>query len=1045
MFEKAPNTLNFLDREKQVREYWKVNDIFKKSIDARKGGRNFTFYDGPPTANGRPHIGHVLTRSIKDCIPRYQTMKGAHCLRKAGWDTHGLPVELEVEKMLGLDGKEQVEKYGVEPFNKACKESVWKYSSEWRDMSDAVAYWADMDDPYITYDNNYIESVWWSLKQIFDKGLLYKGYKVVPYCPRCGTALSSHEVAQGYKSVTEHSAVVRFPVKGRENTYLYAWTTTPWTLPSNVALCVNADETYAEFEYEGRTIIMGDALISSVIGEEGAASIKDKKLMKGSELVGMEYEPLFGFVKQLVDKPGWRVVADSYVTMSDGTGIVHIAPAFGEDDARVGRENDLPFLQLVDAAGRMSKETPWAGTFIKKADPLVLEQLEKDGTLVSSPEFTHDYPFCWRCDTPLIYYARATWFIRMTAVKDQLIANNRSVNWIPETIKEGRMGNWLENVLDWGVSRERYWGTPLPVWICQDCGKLHCVGSIAELKELGKDVPDDIELHKPYIDQVHLKCPDCGGAMKRTPETVDCWYDSGSMPFAQWHYPFENKEIFEENFPADFISEAIDQTRGWFYTLEAISTLVFGCAPFKNVIVLGLVCDENGLKMSKHKGNVVDPWQVINVTGADAVRWYFYTFGPLWQPSRFSLDLVKENQRKFMGTIWNTYAFFTLYASIDNYDPVHEKAKPEDFSLMDKWALSKLQTLTKTVDEGLANYRITESARAISAFVDELSNWYVRRCRERFWGKGMEGDKLAAFETLYTVLVTLSKLLAPFTPYLAESMYLNLVKNNVPDAPASVHLCDFPQADMSLVDAALEADMENVIEYVQLGRACRSEANMKVRQPAAALYIKGEKLSDKTAELIADELNVKEIRFVDDARAFTTYRIKPQKRTLGKKYGKLLNAIGAYLEQADGNEIVDTFERGEKLVFELEGTQVELEKDDTLIEPMRREGFVAQNERDITVVLDTTLTPELIEEGFVREMISKVQTMRKEAGFEVVDRIHMAVKAGDTLMKVLENGGDTIKKAVLALTINEAEVPKTAYTKEWSINGEDACISVWKA
>ena len=1044
MFEKAPNTLNFLDREKQVREYWKVNDIFKKSIDNREGGENFTFYDGPPTANGRPHIGHVLTRSVKDCIPRYQTMKGKHVLRKAGWDTHGLPVELEVEKMLGLDGKEQVEQYGVEPFNKACKESVWKYSNEWREMSDAVAYWADMENPYITYDNNYIESVWWSLKQVFDKGLLYKGYKIVPYCPRCGTALSSHEVAQGYKSVTERSAVVRFRAKGEENTWFYAWTTTPWTLPSNGALCVNPDETYAKFDWDGRTIIMGEALIDTLLGEGVSGKVENKTTMPGRDLVGMEYEPLFPFVKEIVPDGKWRVVADGYVTMTDGTGIVHIASAFGEDDARVGRENDIPFLQLVDAAGRMDKRTPWAGVFVKKADPLILEELEKNGNLVKAPEFTHDYPFCWRCDTPLIYYARASWFIKMTAVKEQLIANNRSVNWIPETIKEGRMGNWLENVIDWGVSRERYWGTPLPVWICQDCGKLHCVGSIAELRELGEDVPEDIELHKPYIDNVHLKCPHCGGAMKRTPETVDCWYDSGSMPFAQWHYPFENEAIFKANFPADFISEAIDQTRGWFYTLEAISTLVFGCAPFKNVIVLGLVCDENGQKMSKHKGNVVSPWDVLSVTGADAVRWYFYTFGPLWQPSRFSLDLVKENQRKFMGTLWNTYAFFTLYASIDNYDPA-KKARPEDFSLMDKWALSKLQTLTKTVDEGLAEYRITDSARAIAAFVDELSNWYVRRCRERFWGKGMESDKLAAFETLYTVLVTLAKLIAPFTPYLAETMYLNLVKNNVPGAPISVHLCDFPTADMSLVDAQLEEEMENVIAYKQLALACRAEANMKVRQPAARLYIRGEKLSEGTAALIADEVNVKEIRFVDDARAFTTYRIKPQLRTLGKKYGKLLKGIGAYLAEADGNEVVDTFDRGEKLRFEVDGQTVELERDDTLIEPMQKEGFVAESDRGVTVVLDTALTPELIEEGFVREMISKLQTMRKEAGFEVTDRIHVAYTAGDKLAGIVGRGCETIAATVLALSIDRGAVaPETAYTKDWSINGEDATISVWK-
>ena len=1043
MFEKVSTTLDFLSREKEVLEFWKKNEVFQKSIDLRKGGDVFTFYDGPPTANGKPHIGHIETRAIKDLIPRYQTMKGKSVTRKAGWDTHGLPVELEVEKQLGLDGKDQIEAYGIEPFIKKCKESVWKYKGMWEDMSERVGFWADMKNPYVTYDNNYIESEWWALKTIFDKGLLYKGYKVVPYCPRCGTALSSHEVSQGYKKVKERSAVVRFKVVGEENAFLYAWTTTPWTLPSNVALCVNGHETYARFECEGRTIIMADALIPAIMGDK---EIANKTTFPGSDLVGMKYEPLFDFQREVIrgvenEENAWMVIADDYVTMTDGTGIVHIAPAFGEDDARVGRENHIPFLQLVDTKGEMDKRTPWGGTFIKKADPMVLEDLDKHGLLVAAPAFEHDYPFCWRCDTPLIYYARSTWFIRMTAVHDQLMRNNRSVNWMPDNIKEGRMGNFLDNVIDWGLSRERYWGTPLPVWVCK-CGHIHVVGSIKELCEIGHNVTPDIELHRPYIDQVTITCPECGGEMHRTPEVIDCWFDSGSMPFAQWHYPFENKETFEANFPADFISEAIDQTRGWFYTLLAISTLLFDRSPFENCIVMGHVQDAEGRKMSKHIGNVVDPWEVLDKQGADAVRWYFYASSAPWLPTRFSGDLVSEMQRKFMGTLWNTYAFFTLYASIDNYDPLTQKADRKDFSLMDKWILSKLQTLIATVDEGLEKYQITETARAISDFVDELSNWYVRRCRERFWGKGLAGDKLAAFETLYTVLKTLSGLCAPYIPFMAESMYRNLVANNDPDAPISVHLTDFPTADPSLVDHELEAQMEEVIAAVQLGRACRNAANIKVRQPIATMYIKGAALDEAVSELIADELNVKVVRFVTDARDFTTYELKPQMRTLGPRYGKLLGRIGAHLKTMDGNAVVDAFERGETVSFELDGTLVELGKDDVLTRPMQKEGFVAQMDGDMTVVLDANLTPELIEEGYVRELISKIQTMRKDADFDVTDRIAVTIEADDKLSAIAEKGAEDIKRGVLALSVTAGAPEEGAVSQEWNINGEKAVIGV---
>jgi len=1029
VIKKVSTDLDFLKREEEVISLWREQDIFRRSIDQREGCDVYTFYDGPPTANGKPHIGHILTRAMKDLIPRYQTMKGKKVLRKAGWDTHGLPVELEVEKLLGLDGKEQIEEYGVEPFIAECKKSVWKYKGEWERMSERVGFWADMDDPYITYDNRYIESVWWSLKQIFDRGLLYKGHKVVPYCPRCGTALSSHEVTQGYKEVTEDSVFVRFAIKGEENAYFYAWTTTPWTLPSNVALCVGPEFDYCRFRAaDGSTGIMAKALLENVVGE-----VEILDTMKGTDLAGMEYEPLYRFVEP--ETPAWRVITGDYVTLTDGTGIVHIAPAFGEDDARVGRENDLPFVQLVDAKGCMSKETAWAGTFVKKADPMIIEDLANRGLLVKKQAYTHNYPFCWRCDTPLIYYARATWFIRMTELRDRLLANNKTVNWMPENIKEGRMGNFLENVIDWGLSRERYWGTPLPIWICKDCGHLHAIGSIEELRAMGENVPEDIELHKPFIDRVDIKCPKCQGQMQRTPEVIDCWYDSGSMPFAQWHYPFENKEIFEQNFPANFISEAIDQTRGWFYTLMAIGTLIFDKAPFENCLVLGHVQDKDGQKMSKHKGNVVDPWDVLNKQGADAVRWYFYSVGAPWLPSRFSGDMVSETQRKFMGTLWNTYAFFCLYASIDGYNPETDKAA--ELTLMDKWALSKLNTLIETVDKGLAAYNVTESARAIAAFVDELSNWYVRRSRERFWGKGMEGTKLAAFETLYTILKTLCGLLAPYTPFMAETMYQNLKTASEPD---SVHLTNFPVSDKNLINPELEADMETVIGAVQLGRTCRSEANLKVRQPLATAYVKGAHLNDEMAALIADELNVKTVEFVDDARAFTTYTLKPQMRTLGPKYGKILRAIGEKLTTRDGNDVVDAFDRGETVSFDIDGTNVVLEKDDVLTASANKAGFVASSDRSMTVVLDSNLTEALVEEGFVREVISKIQTMRKDANFDVTDRISVVIETGDKLAAILAANAEVVKTAVLATEVTLAAAGDAA--TEWNINGEKARIAV---
>ena len=1037
MFQKVSTDLNFVQREQDIARLWQERQVFKRSLDQRQGGDVFTFYDGPPTANGKPHIGHILTRVMKDTIPRYRTMKGYDVLRKAGWDTHGLPVELEVEKRLGLDGKKQIEGYGIEPFIKQCKESVWTYLHEWEKMSDRIGFWLDMEHPYVTYHNDYIESEWWALRTIWDKGLLYKGYKVVPYCPRCGTALSSHEVAQNYKQVQDVTATARFKVRGQDK-YILAWTTTPWTLPSNVALCVNADADYLEFKWDGRVCIMAKALVKSLTGDD---EIEEIAVYKGSELVGMEYEPLFPY-GDTQGKHAHYIVADDYVTMTDGTGIVHIAPAFGEDDNRIGKVYDLPLVQLVGPDGCFTGGTPWDGMFIKAADKPIMDDLEARGLLVSRQKVEHEYPYCWRCDTPLIYYARSTWFIKMTEVRDRLVANNRSVNWMPDNIKEGRMGNFVENVIDWGLSRERYWGTPLPIWVC-GCGHMHCVGSIEELRRMGHDVPADIELHRPYIDNVLLTCPECGGEMHRVPEVIDCWFDSGSMPFAQWHYPFENKEKFEANFPADFISEAIDQTRGWFYTLLAISTLLFDCAPFKNCLVLGHVQDKNGKKMSKHLGNVVDPFEVMDKYGADAVRWYFYTANAPWQPSRFYHEAVAESQRKFMGTLWNTYAFFALYASIDTYDPLKHHAAPETLSLMDKWVLSRLQTLIKTIDQDLEQYDITSAANALGAFVDDLSNWYVRRCRERFWGKGMEGDKLAAFDTLYRVLVTLSKLCAPFVPFMAESMYQNLVVANDPSAPDSVHLSDFPQADESLIQPELEQNMQRVILAVQLGRTCRSAANVKTRQPCARLYIRGAELPGSFASLIAEELNVKQIEYVNDASAFTGYRIKPNLPTVGPKYGKLLGGIRKYLESCDGNAVVNGFERGEPLKFEVNGQSVELAQTDVLIEPLQKEGFDAESQDGMTVVLDTRLTPELISEGFAREIISKLQTMRKDAGFEVVDRIGIALGGSDKLMQYVNEQRGVIMNAVLATEYLDS-APEGAYTAEWSINGEPARFACWK-
>jgi isoleucyl-tRNA synthetase len=1049
VYRKVDTNLNFVDREKEVEKFWKDNKIFEKSMDSRKEGETYTFYDGPPTANGKPHIGHVLTRVIKDMIPRYRTMKGYMVPRKAGWDTHGLPVELEVEKKLGLDGKEQIEEYGMEPFIQQCKESVWKYKGMWEDFSSTVGFWADMEHPYVTYDNNFIESEWWALKEIWEKGLLYKGFKIVPYCPRCGTPLSAQEVSQGYKTVKERSAIVRFKVVG-EDAYFLAWTTTPWTLPSNVALCVNPDEIYCKVKAaDGYTYYMAEALLDKVLGklakdDEPAYEILEK--YKGTDLERKEYEPLFACTGEAAAKQRKKahfVTCDNYVTMSDGTGIVHIAPAFGEDDSRVGREYDLPFVQFVDGQGNMTKETPYAGVFVKKADPMVLTDLDKEGKLFDAPKFEHDYPHCWRCDTPLIYYARESWFIKMTAVKDDLIRNNNTINWIPESIGKGRFGDWLENVQDWGISRNRYWGTPLNIWQCE-CGHMESVGSRQDLYEKsGDERAKTIELHRPYIDDITMKCPDCGKTMHRVPEVIDCWFDSGAMPFAQHHYPFENKDLFEQQFPADFISEAVDQTRGWFYSLLAESTLLFNKAPYKNVIVLGHVQDENGQKMSKSKGNAVDPFDALNKYGADAIRWYFYINSAPWLPNRFHGKAVVEGQRKFMSTLWNTYAFFVLYANIDNFDATKYTLDYDKLPVMDKWLLSKLNTMVKTVDEDLGSYKIPEAARALQEFVDDMSNWYVRRSRERFWAKGMEQDKINAYMTLYTALVTVAKAAAPMIPFMTEDIYQNLVRSIDADAPESIHLCDYPEVNEAWIDKDLEANMEELLEIVVLGRACRNTANIKNRQPIGTMYVKAEKAMDKFyTDIIADELNVKEVKFADDVESFISYSFKPQLRTVGPKYGKLLNGIRTALSEVDGTAAMKELRDNGVLVLDIAGNRVELAEEDLLIETAQSEGYVTETDGETSVVLDTNLTPELIQEGFVREIISKVQTMRKEAGFEVMDKIIVYAKDNDKIMDIMKANQDEIKREVLAenIILGEAE----GYTKEWNINKEAVTLGVSK-
>ena len=1037
MYQKVDTNLNFVDREKKVEEFWKQNHIFEKSMEHRKDGETYTFYDGPPTANGKPHIGHVLTRVIKDMIPRYRTMKGYMVPRKAGWDTHGLPVELEVEKLLNLDGKEQIEQYGLEPFIKKCKESVWKYKGMWEDFSNTVGFWADMDHPYVTYHNEFIESEWWALKQIWDKGLLYKGYKIVPYCPRCGTPLSSHEVAQGYKDVKERSAIVRFKIVG-EDAYFLAWTTTPWTLPSNVALCVNAKEDYVKIKNpaEDKIYYMAEALVEKVVGED--AEILQR--YKGKDLEFMEYEPLFNFVEP--KKKAFYVTCADYVTLTDGTGVVHIAPAFGEDDANVGRVYDLPFVQLVDEKGEMTKETDWAGTFCKDADMPILQALEDKGLLFSAPKFEHSYPHCWRCGTPLIYYARESWFIKMTAVKEDLIRNNNTINWIPESIGKGRFGDWLENVQDWGISRNRYWGTPLNIWQCE-CGHMHSIGSIEELKSMSDNCPDQIELHRPYIDAVTIKCPKCGKEMHRVEEVIDCWFDSGAMPFAQHHYPFENKELFEQQFPADFISEAVDQTRGWFYSLLAISTLIFNKAPYKNVIVMGHVQDENGQKMSKSKGNAVDPFDALETYGADAIRWYFYSNSAPWLPNRFHGKAVVEGQRKFMGTLWNTYAFFVLYANIDNFDPSKYTLDYNGLPVMDKWLLSKLNTLIKTVDKDLEQYKIPETAHALQDFVDDMSNWYVRRSRERFWAKGMPQDKINAYMTLYTALVTVAKLAAPMVPFMTEDIYQNLIRSIDKDAPESIHLCDFPEANQEWEDKELEEDMDEVLDIVVLGRAARNTANIKNRQPIGTMYVKApHDLPVFYTEIIADELNVKEVKFAEDVESFLSYSFKPQLKTVGPKYGKLLNGIRSYLSEVDGRKAMAQLQQEGALRFEISGNAVELKEEDLLIETAQMEGFVTESEGEVSVVLDTNLTPELIEEGFVREIISKVQTMRKEAGFEVMDKIKVYAKDNQKILDIMKAHETEIKAEVLADQMILGET--SGYEKEWNINKEKVKMGVSK-
>ena len=1040
MYKKVPTTLNFVEREKETLKFWKDNQIFEKSVQLRQGAPAYTFFDGPPTANGKPHIGHVLTRAMKDIIPRYKTMRGYDVLRKAGWDTHGLPVELEVEKELGLDGKEQIEQYGVIPFIQKCKESVWKYKGEWEVMSDRMGFWADMDNPYITYDNDYIESEWWALKAIYEKGLLYKGHKIVPYCPRCGTALSSHEVAQGYKEVKETSATVRFRVPDEENTYFLAWTTTPWTLPSNVSLCVNPDVTYAYVKVDGKeTLIMAKDLIGTVLEGHDTEIVKE---VLGKELEYKHYEPLFECTRKAAGgKDAFYVMVDDYVTTTDGTGIVHNAPAFGEDDYRVCKKYDLPFVQMVDSKGEMCGGTPWDGVFVKKADPMVLKDLDERGLLFAAPRFEHSYPFCWRCDTPLIYYARSSWFIAMTKVKDRLIDYNRRINWIPETIKEGRMGNFLENVIDWGISRERYWGTPLPVWVCDKCGKIHVVGSRKELSELtGCD--ENVELHKPYVDPLTWKC-ECGGTMRREPVVIDCWFDSGSMPFAQWHYPFENKDKFERRYPANFISEAIDQTRGWFYTLSAIAACLFDSPAFLNCIVLGHVQDKEGRKMSKHIGNVVDPWVLLDNQGADAVRWYFYTSSMPWLPNRFSAEAVSESQRKYMGTFWNTYAFYILYADIDNFDPTRHKLVRENLTPMDRWILSRLNTLMGRVEAYLDDLKMTEAGREMQDFMDDLSNWYVRRCRERYWGKDMTADKEAAYMTLYTVLRTMALISAPFTPFMSETMYQNMVRTVDKSAPESIHLCDWPKKDESFIDPELEANMAAVLDIVVLGRSARNAANIKNRQPVASMYVQGKALPDMYVSIIADELNVKEVRFVDDASSFISYRVKPQLKTLGPRYGKLLPKINQYLAgEGVGNAVVAAHNRGESYKFDIDGTEISLAAEDVLVSTEENAGFVTVTEHDLSVVLDTNLTPELIEEGFVREIVSKVQTMRKEAGFEVTDHIVLSHHGNSLIEGIFARHGAEIAADTLADSI---KLGSAGYVKDWEINGESVTLGVEKA
>ena len=1050
MYQKVDTNLNFVDREKKVEEFWKENHIFEKSMENRKEGETYTFYDGPPTANGKPHIGHVLTRVIKDMIPRYRTMKGYMVPRKAGWDTHGLPVELEVEKKLGLDGKEQIEEYGMEPFIKQCKESVWKYKGMWEDFSSTVGFWADMEHPYVTYYDDYIESEWWALKEIWNKKLLYKGFKIVPYCPRCGTPLSAQEVSQGYKTVKERSAVVRFKVVG-EDAYFLAWTTTPWTLPSNVALCVNPDETYCKVKAaDGYTYYMAEALLDKVLGklakEEGEKAYEVLETYKGTDLEYKAYEPLFACAGEAAAKQKKKahfVTCDNYVTMSDGTGIVHIAPAFGEDDSRIGRNYELPFVQFVDGQGNLTKETPYAGVFVKKADPMVLTDLDKEGKLFDAPKFEHDYPHCWRCDTPLIYYARESWFIKMTAVKDDLIRNNNTINWIPESIGKGRFGDWLENVQDWGISRNRYWGTPLNIWQCE-CGHMHSIGSRQELFEMsGDERAKTVELHRPYIDEITLKCPECGGEMHRVPEVIDCWFDSGAMPFAQHHYPFENKELFEQQVPANFISEAVDQTRGWFYSLLAESTLLFNKAPYKNVIVLGHVQDENGQKMSKSKGNAVDPFDALNKYGADAIRWYFYINSAPWLPNRFHGKAVVEGQRKFMSTLWNTYAFFVLYADIDNFDPTKYELNYDQLPVMDKWLLSRLNTTVQAVDNDLANYKIPEAARALQEFVDEMSNWYVRRSRERFWAKGMEQDKINAYMTLYHALVTIAKTAAPMIPFMTEDIYQNLVRSVDKDAPESIHLCDFPTVNEAWIDKDLEADMKELLEIVVLGRACRNTANIKNRQPIGTMYVKAEKkMSEFYTDIIADELNVKEVKFADDVESFISYSFKPQLRTVGPKYGKLLGGIRQALTDINGTAAMNELRTNGVLKLDINGNDVELTEEDLLIETAQTEGYVSESDGETSVVLDTNLTPELIEEGFVREIISKIQTMRKEAGFEVMDKIVVYAHGNDKIQDVMKTHEDEIKSEVLAdeMVLGETD----GYVKEWNINKEAVTMGVKK-